>query len=141
MGDAPAARSHDHHTIPAERDITTLIADDQPARELLRRLTADDQECARTVLALRPEPGTGWFDAELTPQVLTLVRLAALVADDASTTSLRWAVELAWNAGIDDDEIVGVLIAVGSEIGAQRVVDTAPRLAAAIGYDVDFDGL
>lgn len=112
-----------------------------PPRELLRRLTADDQECARTVLALRPDHETGRFDVALTPQVRTLVRLAALVADDASTTSLRWAVELAWSAGIDDGEIVGVLIAIGREIGAPRVVDTAPRLAAAIGYDVDSDGL
>jgi alkylhydroperoxidase/carboxymuconolactone decarboxylase family protein YurZ len=111
------------------------------ARELLRRLTADDQESARMVLALRPQPGTAPLDAALTPRVRTLVVLAALVADDASTTSLRWAVELAWNAGVVDDEIVAVLLAVGGEIGVPRVIDTAPRLAAAIGYDVDFDGL
>jgi hypothetical protein len=111
------------------------------ARELLRRLTAEDQECARSVLALRPDPGAGGLHAALTPRVRTLVRIAALVADDASTTSLRWAVELAWSAGVVDDEIVGVLIAVGREIGAPRVIDSAPRLASAIGYDVDVDGL
>jgi alkylhydroperoxidase/carboxymuconolactone decarboxylase family protein YurZ len=121
-----------------------MVVDDRltrTGRELLRRLTADDEESARMVLALRPQPGIAPFDAALTPRVRTLVRLAALVADDASTTSLRWAVELAWHAGVVDDEIVAVLLAVGAEIGAPRVIDTAPRLAAAIGYDVDVDDL
>ena len=105
------------------------------AEQLLRRLGDNEDESIQTVLALRPSP-TGGFDLALTPRVLTLVRLAALVAGDASTTSLRWAVELAWSAGAADEEIVGVLLSIGREIGLPRVVDGAPRLAAAIGYDV-----
>jgi alkylhydroperoxidase/carboxymuconolactone decarboxylase family protein YurZ len=91
------------------------------------------------VLALRPgatEDRDG-CDTALTPRIRTLVRLAALVAGDASTTSLRWAVELAWSTGAVDEEIVGVLLSVGREVGLPRVVDGAPRLASAIGYDVD----
>jgi 4-carboxymuconolactone decarboxylase len=104
------------------------------AEQLLRRLTDSEDESLQQVLALRPNPGTDG-DA-LTPRIRTLVRLAALVAGDASTTSLRWAVELAWNAGAPDEEIVGVLLSIGREVGLPRVVDGAPRLAAAIGYDV-----
>jgi len=58
------------------------------AEQLLRRLGESEDESIRTVLALRPG-ATGECDLALTPRVLTLVRLAALVAGDASTTSLR----------------------------------------------------
>ena len=101
------------------------------AEQLLRRLTESEDESLQQVLALRPDAG----DA-LTPRVRTLVRLAALVAGDASTTSLRWAVELAWSTGAVDEEIVGVLLSMGREVGLPSIVDGAPRLAAAIGYDV-----
>jgi alkylhydroperoxidase/carboxymuconolactone decarboxylase family protein YurZ len=105
------------------------------AEQLLRRLTDSEDESLQRVLALRPNPAAGDDDA-LTPRIRTLVRLAALVAGDASTTSLRWAVELAWSAGAPDEEIVGVLLSIGREVGLPRVIDGAPRLAAAIGYDV-----
>jgi alkylhydroperoxidase/carboxymuconolactone decarboxylase family protein YurZ len=105
------------------------------AEQLLRRLTESEDESVQQVLALRPNPSAGGGDA-LTPRIRTLVRLAALVAGDASTTSLRWAVELAWSAGAPDEEIVGVLLSIGREVGLPRVIDGAPRLAAAIGYDV-----
>lgn len=90
------------------------------------------------VLALRPEStascGAG---SSLTPRVRTLVRLAALVALGAPTATLRWAVELAGCAGADESEIVAVLAAVAPAIGLPRTVDAAPRLALAIGYDLD----
>ena len=107
------------------------------AEQLLRRLSDSEDESLQRVLALRPDADDGGeCAAALTPRVRTLVRLAALVADDASTTSLRWAVELAWSTGAVDEEIVGVLLSIGREIGLPRIVDGAPRLAAAIGYDV-----
>jgi hypothetical protein len=107
------------------------------AEQLLRRLSESEDESLRTVLALRPDAGDGnECDIALTPRIRTLVRLAALVAGDASTTSLRWAVELAWSTGAVDEEIVGVLLSIGPEVGLPRIVDGAPRLAAAIGYDV-----
>ena len=104
---------------------------------LLRALTVNEEEAIRSVLALRPEVAEddAAVGAALTPRVRNLVRIAALIAIDAPTTSLRWAVELAWNAGADEDEIVRVLATVGSEVGVGRVVGAAPRLAAAIGYD------
>ena len=107
------------------------------AEQLLRRLIANEDESLQSVLALRPAVGDdGECAAALTPRVRTLVRLAALVAGDASTTSLRWAVELAWSTGAVDEEIVGVLLSIGCEIGLPKIVAGAPRLAAAIGYDV-----
>jgi 4-carboxymuconolactone decarboxylase len=113
-----------------------------PAQELLRALAAGEDGAGWRVLALRPEvPGAdAAFDAALTPKVRMLVQLAALVAIDAPTATLRWAVELASSVGADEDEIVGVLATVGREVGLPRIVEAAPRLALAIGYEVDVEG-
>ena len=76
----------------------------------------------------------------LSPQIRVLVRLAALLALGASTTTLRWAVELAAGAGADDDALVGVLVTAAPAVGAARVVASAPRLALALGFDIELDG-
>lgn len=115
---------------------------EREGQALLRRLTDNDDGSVRMVLALRPEATGAYpaFGTALTPRVRMLVRLAALIAVEASTASLRWAVELASCAGADDDEIVRVLTAVGRDVGAAKIVGTAPRLALAIGYDVEAEG-
>ena len=77
--------------------------------------------------------------AALVPKVDLLVRLGALLALGAATTSLRAIVERAKRAGATDDEIVGVLIAVAPAVGQARVVSTAPKLATAIGYQLEED--
>jgi hypothetical protein len=41
------------------------------------------------------------------------------------------------DAGARDEEIVGVLATVAAIVGSARVVAVAPRLALAIGYDVE----
>ena len=64
-----------------------------------------------------------------------LVRLAALIAVGACTESLRWAVELASTTGADDDALAAVLVATGSATGSAQLVESAPRLALALGFD------
>jgi hypothetical protein len=66
-----------------------------------------------------------------------LARLPAVVSLGAPTTSCQWSAELAREAGATEEEIVGVLWAVGPIVGLARVVATAPALALAIGYDVE----
>lgn len=110
----------------------------EDAKELLRALAANDERSVRMVLALRPDArASGCPGASLSPRVRALVRLAALVALDAPTATLRWTVELAGCAGADEREIVAVLAAVAPAIGLPRTVDAAPRLALAIGYELD----
>ncbi|MBV9193854.1 MAG: hypothetical protein JO168_06880 [Solirubrobacterales bacterium] len=104
------------------------------AEQLLRRLALNDEKSLGIVLATGSGPG---LHVALAPKVDLLVRLGALVAVGAATTSLRRTVELALEAGATDAEIVGVLVAVGPAVGLARVVATAPKLARAIGYDVD----
>lgn len=116
-----------------------------PARPeaLLRDLAEGDESSLRTVLAVPRSPGAPPPSAAargLTPVTSALIHLAALVAVGGSTTSLRWAVELAERAGAGDDEIVEVLETVAAIVGSARVVAVAPRLALAIGYDIEVAG-
>jgi 4-carboxymuconolactone decarboxylase len=103
---------------------------------LLRLLALNDEESVGKVLAGGPDPIDGMA---LRPKVDLLVRLGALLALGAATSSLQTAVERAIEAGASEAEIVGVLVAVAPAVGLARVVSTAPRLAAAIGYDLEAD--
>ncbi len=111
------------------------------ARDLLRRLAANDGGCLRTNLVASPGPGT-WPGPTggLSRRSRELVRLAALLAVDAPTSSLRWAVELACAAGVDDYAVVGVLAAAASVTGSAQVVLSAPRLALALDLEPAQDG-
>ncbi|HEY2655154.1 MAG TPA: carboxymuconolactone decarboxylase family protein [Solirubrobacteraceae bacterium] len=103
---------------------------------LLRSLSLNDEEAVGMVLAGGPGPSR-WM--VLRPKVDLLVRLGALLALGAATNSLRATVERALEAGASEAEIVGVLVAVAPAVGMARVVATAPRLASAIGYNVEAD--
>lgn len=108
---------------------------------LLRRLAEGDENSLRQVLT--PPPGVRGALADddgLDTRTATLVRLGALLAVDASTTSLRWAVERASCTGADDDAIVGVLLTAAPAAGAAQLVASAPRLALALGFDMELDG-
>src|ERR1043165_9029474 len=55
----------------------------------------------------------------------------------AGPPELKCATEAAYEAGATDEEIVSVLLTVGPQIGLVGLVREAPRLALAIGYDVE----
>jgi alkylhydroperoxidase/carboxymuconolactone decarboxylase family protein YurZ len=79
--------------------------------------------------------GSALIHPALDRRTRVLVRLAALIAVGACTESLRWAVELASTTGADDDALAAVLIATGSAAGSAQLVESAPRLALALGFD------
>lgn len=105
-----------------------------PAEDLLRRLAFNDEKIVGMVLTgqVRADRQT-----ELGSKVDLLVRLAALLAVGAAMPSLRDAVQQASAAGATTNEIVGVLVSVGPTIGLASLVASAPRLAMAIGYDLE----
>ena len=78
-------------------------------------------------------------ESELGAKNEQLVRLAALLAVGAATPSLREVVDQARAAGATQGELVGVLVSVGPTIGLAALVASAPRLALAIGYDLEHD--
>ena len=122
-------------------DATTAIMSE--ARDLLRRLAAHDERSLRTAMSPTPEfdHGSALIKPALDRRTRVLVRLAALIAVGACTESLRWAVELASTTGADDAALAAVLIATGSAAGSAQLVESAPRLALALGFDAIADPL
>ena len=69
-----------------------------------------------------------------------LLQLCALLITDAPTDSLRWAVENGCASGLDDATLVQVLLNAAPLAGAAQTVAAAPRLALALGIDLEADG-
>jgi 4-carboxymuconolactone decarboxylase len=95
-------------------------------------------------LALHDNTFVGSLTAEETPtssaldeRTLALVRVAATIALDAASASFQHAVAQALAAGATCDEIVATLEAVTPVTGTSRVVASAPKIALALGYDVE----
>jgi len=74
---------------------------------------------------------------ELDVKTLELVRLAALVAVGGAVPSYGAQADLALSAGATAAEIVDVLVGVIPVVGLPCVVAAAPKLALALGYDLD----
>ena len=104
-------------------------------RRLLRELAAQDDRSVRAVLSSEPEVRGG-----LDRATFALVQLSALLATDATTDSLRWAVDRAATSGIDDAALAQVLVATAPAAGAAQAVASAARLALALGVDVEIEG-
>ena len=100
--------------------------------DVLRLLAINDarfgEECAGIGMV---QPG------ELDPKMLALVRLAALVAVGGSEPSYGAEADAAVDAGATAAEIVDVLVGVVPVVGLPCVVAAAPKLAMALGYDVE----
>jgi 4-carboxymuconolactone decarboxylase len=102
--------------------------------QLLRRLALNDEKLVCSVLGRMAGDGPA---PALDRKAEALVQVGALLSVGASTTSLRWTVEMAQATGATDEEILGVLVAIGPAVGLARVVAEAPRLALAMGYEID----
>jgi 4-carboxymuconolactone decarboxylase len=100
--------------------------------ERLRRLAINDNRFTEAGLG-----GAGVEPRELDPKTLALVRLAALVAVGGAVPSYGAHADAAVNAGATAAEIVDVLVGVVPIVGLPRVVAAAPKLALALGYDID----
>ncbi len=101
---------------------------------LLRQLALNNEPSVRDVLVTGNDRVT---TARLDEKVGLLVRLGALLTLGAATSSLRVTVDQAIQAGASEPEIVDVLVTVGPAVGLARVVAAAPRLARALGYDIE----
>ncbi len=102
-------------------------------KEHLRRLAVHDEAFVGLLLG---EENTQVASA-LDEKTAELVRFAATVAVDAAPSSFQHAVALALAVGATSDDIVATLEAVTPVTGAARVVQCAPKVALALGYDVE----
>lgn len=98
----------------------------------LRRLALNDPN-----VALEFVDEVGAEPKDLDPKTLALIRLGALVAVNGAVPSFGAQADAALSAGATADEIVAVLFGVVPIAGLPRVVAAAPRLAMALGFDVD----
>jgi 4-carboxymuconolactone decarboxylase len=95
-------------------------AEETPVLDLLASMTAD------SVVA-----------SSLDPRSLMLVRLAALVAVDAPTASYLLNLEPAADAGINAEQVRGVLTAVAPIVGTARVVSATGTIVEALAVAIE----
>ena len=102
-------------------------------KEHPRRLAVHDDELLEAIAV----EGSANAASVIDERTAALVRVGATVAVDAALASFQHAVALAVAAGATNDEIVASLEAVTPVTGSARVVQCAPKVALALGYDVD----
>jgi alkylhydroperoxidase/carboxymuconolactone decarboxylase family protein YurZ len=101
--------------------------------DTLRRLTLHDDTFVADVLGgITSAPAVPALDT----RTQALVRLGALIALDAGPTAIERSVMASIAAGASPGDVVDVLLTVAPTVGSARVVSAAPRMAAALGYDV-----
>ena len=102
-------------------------------KEHLRRLAVHDDALVDLITA----DGSAFTASVLDERSAALVRVAATIAVDAAPSSFQHAVTLALAAGATKEEIVATLEAAAPVAGSARIVASAPKLALALGYDVE----
>ena len=145
VSDARADRWAVHLQDPSELGSCQTTASDVLPRkgwfpldytDLLRRLSIHDERVVVDVLSGAGNQFSG-FGPILDPRTLALVRLAALVAVGGAVPSYGAQADAAVDAGATAAEIVDVLVGVIPVVGVPCVVSAAPKLALALGHDLD----
>lgn len=116
---------------PARGRICAAQMDDY--KEHLRRLAVHDDALLEMIAAA----GSSFVTSVMDQRTEALLRIAAAIAVDAAPSSFQHAVAHALAAGATNDEIVATLDAVTPVTGAARVVQCVPKVALALGYDVE----
>ena len=99
---------------------------------LLRLFSIGDEASIRAALVDADPPR-----AALDDRSAALVRLATLVVSDPAVATYQREVRSALDAGVSIDEIVSLLLVLLRPTGTSAVITAAPKLAMALGYDVD----
>lgn len=98
----------------------------------LRRLAINDE---RRVDEDLEDLGSNPDNLDL--KTLALTRVAALVAVGGAEPSFGSQTDAAVSSGATPDDIVDVLVGIIPVVGLPRVVAAAPKVAMALGYDLD----
>ena len=93
---------------------------DTPVLDLLASMTADSIEASG-----------------LDPETLMLVRIAALAAVDAPPVSYALNLEAAGAAGVDPEQVRGVLAAIAPIVGTARVASATGNIVKAIALEIE----
>ena len=93
---------------------------DTPVLDLLESMTADSLEAS-----------------SLDVETLVLVRIAALVAVDAAPVSYALNLKAAGSAGIDSEQVRGVLAAIAPIVGTARVASATGNIVKALAVAIE----
>ena len=93
---------------------------DTPVLDLLESMTADSLEAS-----------------SLDVETLVLVRIAALVAVDAAPVSYALNLKAAGAAGIDSEQVRGVLAAIAPIVGTARVASATGNIVKALAVAIE----
>ena len=107
-----------------------------PSAETLRRLSLNNTGLVHEALKLT---GAECPSPTLDAKARGLAVVASIVALDGPTSCYQQAVDTALAAGATEDEVIGTLITVAPVVGSTRLVSAAPRLALALGHDLDYE--
>jgi 4-carboxymuconolactone decarboxylase len=99
---------------------------------LFRKLAIGDDALMTSLFS-----GADHAPGPLDGRTSSLLRLAALVVADAGAPAYQREVRDAMAAGASPDEAIAVLVAIARVAGSALVMSAAPKLAIALGYDVD----
>src|SRR5688572_23214610 len=97
-----------------------VSASDTPVLDLLGRMTADSIATAN-----------------LDPDTLMLVRIAALVAVDAPPISYLLNLGAASEAGLDPERVRGVLAAIAPIVGTARVASATGKIVESLAVEIE----
>jgi 4-carboxymuconolactone decarboxylase len=103
------------------------------SEEALRRLTIADPAYVRMLV----DPGPTASPSTLDARSAALVQLGGLIANGAPGPIWQQCVSAGRSVGLSPDDMVGGLLTMVAVVGIGRVVEAAPNLARALGYDVD----
>jgi 4-carboxymuconolactone decarboxylase len=103
------------------------------SEEVLRRLTIADPSYVRAL----GQPETIESPTALDPRSAVLVQLGGLIAHGGPAPIWQQCVRAGSSVGLSPDEMVGALLTLVGMVGIGHVVDAAPDLARALGYDID----
>jgi hypothetical protein len=90
---------------------------------------------------LRAMTQTSLGNADLLPREVVLIRLACLIASDASRASFLYNLAGPAAPALTAQEIESVLVAAAPLVGTARVVTAAERIAEATGFAVSVHDL
>jgi len=108
------------------------LGEDVDYAERLRRLAINDERLAEDDLG-----EVGVAPDGLDAKTLALARIAALVAVGGAEPSFGSQADAAVSSGASPHEIVDVLVGIIPVVGFPLVVAAAPKVAMALGYDLD----
>lgn len=102
--------------------------------EILRRLTLGDDRYLDGLIVARRDDREAQGLSHLEE---ALLKLGALAAADGPDQAFQLVIGAALNAGLSPAQVVDALVVLAPLIGSTRVTAIAPKVALAIGYDMD----